>query len=86
MSDTTLSKALRHYGHHAQCLKAVEELAELQVELLHHLAERGDRERICSEVADVLIMAGQLRLMFGPAKVDGYEHAKLNRLEERMSA
>lgn len=86
MSEETLAKALRHYGREAQMLKAVEELAELQVELLHHLGGRGDQSRLCSETADVLIMAGQLRLMLGSARVDGYVHSKLNRLDERMSA
>jgi len=86
VNQDTYSKALRHFGHNAQVLKAVEELAELQVELMHHLGDRGDISRICSEVADVWIMVHQLRIMFGAQKVDGFIHSKVNRLEERMAS
>ena len=33
-----------------------------------------------------MIMAAQMRLMLGKDRVDGFIHAKMARLEERMSA
>jgi NTP pyrophosphatase (non-canonical NTP hydrolase) len=86
MIQATMAKALRHYGHNSQCLKALEEMAELSVELHHHLAGRGDTKALISEVADVLIMAGQLRVMLGMDRVDEAIRQKVDRLNERMSA
>ena len=56
--------AVNMWGAEAQVRKAVEELAELQVELLHYLCGRGDYQHIAEEIADVMIMLEQLRLIY----------------------
>lgn len=82
----TLAKALRHYGHNAQCLKTIEELSELSTQLCHHLGNRSNRLQVIDEIADVLIMVQQMKIVFGPDQVNEAMTRKLARLEERMKA
>ena len=75
--------ALDRFGLHAQMLQTCEECAELQQALLHHL--RGRQSDVVGEIADVLIMAGQMRLAFGTEEVDRAVEMKLARLKERLN-
>lgn len=54
-----------HYGKEHQTIKAMEELAEL----IQALA-RGDEANIKEEVADVLVMIGQLQHLYGISEID----------------
>jgi len=84
--------ALAHYGSPAQVEKAIEECEELVEALSRFQATPGvsqgvrrtaEREAI-GEIADVLIMAEQMRLLFGPAEVDAAILEKIDRQRGRM--
>ena len=77
-----LTRALITYGKPTQILMAVEECAELSQALLHHL--RGRKADVVGEIADVLIVAQQMRLAFGPAEVDRAIAEKAARLAVRL--
>lgn len=82
-----LQRIIAHYGIKAQCYKAIEELEELNAELEATLD--GDiiipTPSIVDEIADVLVMASQLREIFGAEAVDERIEFKLNRTINRMS-
>lgn len=56
-----IAKILNHYGRQAQLNKAMEELAELAVVIAHE----DRKENVLEELADVQVMAEQVRLMWG---------------------
>ena len=74
-------QAVKTYGAESQVRKAVEELTELSVALLHSLDGRGDTENIREEMADVEIMLEQLHVIFG---YGDYRLVKELRLAERL--
>ena len=76
-----IAKILNHYGRNNQEKKALEELAELQVALTH-----DSREQVKTEIADVLIMTEQLRLMWNiaPAEIEQEIDYKVDRQMERI--
>ena len=78
---TLFEKAVNKYGAENQVRKAVEELTELSVALLHSLDGRGDTENIREEMADVEIMLEQLHVIFG---YGDYRLVKECRLAERL--
>ena len=78
----TLAYAIAVYGREAQIEKAVEELAELSVELLHYRKRGGPAEAVREEIADVSIMVDQLTLIFGG--VEPFRRRKIERLRERL--
>lgn len=84
MSDDTLEAAIQKWGKEAQMDQAIEECAELIVALRHLRRGKATPEQVASEVADVLIMVGQLRIMLEYALVDRAVRAKMERLEERL--
>lgn len=83
-----LEKAVKTYGYVHQTIKAVEELSELLVALNKWLgmSENEDyiRDKIKEECADVEIMLGQLKIIFGDWS--GWTHDKMDRLEDRINA
>lgn len=78
-------RAINHWGPVHQKEKAVEELSELIVELMHDLDCRPCMRCLHEELADVIIMAEQLRIIYGAENVDGWIGRKLDRLEERIN-
>jgi NTP pyrophosphatase (non-canonical NTP hydrolase) len=78
---TLFEQAVKTYGAERQVRKAVEELTELSVALLHSLDGRGDTENIREEMADVEIMLEQLHVIFG---YGDYRLEKEARLAERL--
>lgn len=82
--------ALRHYGNASQIDKAIEECDELSEALQHYQASKGlvvratCRRHVISEIADVLIMAHQMRLVFGEGNVDEMIAEKIKRQRQRM--
>lgn len=84
MSFDIYRAALDRYGLPAQILQTCEECAELQQALLHYL--RGRQSDVVGEIADVLVMANQMRLAFGPEEVDQAVQMKLDRLKGRMAS
>lgn len=83
-----LEKAVKTYGYVHQTVKAAEELSELLVALNKWLgmSENEDyiRDNIKEECADVEIMLGQLKIIFGDWS--GWTHDKMDRLEDRINA
>ena len=84
MNQDTLRKALDRWGTVPQMLMAVEECAELTQALMHYIRGRATKEQVAGEVADVLIMAAQMRMVFGAEDVDRAVEAKMDRLRERV--
>ena len=84
MNQETLKLAINIYGNSAQIRMAVEECAELTQVLMHFIRGRATKTEVAGEVADVLIMATQMRLIFGPEAVDAAIDAKMTRLQARM--
>lgn len=86
MNDATLKAAVARYGNDRQILQAVEECAELQQALLHYRRGKVPHAAVVDEIADVLIMAGQMRLIFGERLVDEAVTYKVDRLGKRLAA
>jgi hypothetical protein len=86
MSRHELYEAYRQkYGHDEQMLKAIEELAELQVELMAYHFNRGNELDLVDEVADVKIMTEQIEWFFGiDDKVAERVAYKIARMESRL--
>ena len=83
-----LEKAVKTYGCMHQTVKAAEEVSEVLVALNKWLgmSENEDyiRDNIREECADVEIMLGQLKIIFGDWS--DWKHYKMDRLEERINA
>ena len=77
----TALQAIDHFGVQHQKNKAIEELGELIVELSREQDGRTSRWTICGEIADVIIMAEQLRIIYGGRRVDDWIEYKLRRLD-----
>lgn len=80
--ESIYRRALDTYGADAQIDMAIEECAELTLALQHN--KRGRAVNVITEIADVTIMVGQMRLLFGAEAVDAEIEDKLKRLEYRM--
>ena len=81
----TLIHAINHFGVDNQIDKAIEEMGELITALARRRLDRSRKEDIAEEIADVLITANQLRIIFGGELVDGLIDQKLSRLETTIN-
>lgn len=77
-------KAKNHFGEEHQKKVACEEAAEMIVALIHHGKGSATAEEVASEIADSIIMAAQMRLLFGKELVDKQILFKMKRLEQRI--
>lgn len=78
-------RAVRYFGATKQKLKAIEEMAELIVELVKDLLGDGNPAKVIEELADVENMTVQLRIIYDEdGMVDYWKTAKMNRLAHRM--
>ena len=75
-------QAIKKWGIDLQIDMAIEECAELIVELQHARRKRSSVTKICGEIADVEIMCSQMRVIFDSTKVDNIKALKLERLKE----
>lgn len=82
-----LNKAIVHYGAMLQCVVAIEEMAELQKEISKGLRNRPDTIHMAEEIADVLIMIEQLKLIWAitDTEVKEWIDKKLLRTEVRIN-
>ena len=85
MQKLTIQRAINYFGADMQTQKALEEMGELIVELARRNTGRYDRAHVAEEVADVMIMMEQMRLMIGPDLVDIYIDQKIERLDKKLS-
>lgn len=78
-------RAVSYFGTTKQKLKAIEEMAELIVELVKDLLGDGNPAKVIEELADVENMTVQLRIIYDEdGMVDYWKQAKMNRLAHRM--
>lgn len=82
----TYREAIKLYGSENQLVKAMEEMAELTVEISKNIAGENNRERVIEEWNDVMIMLEQMGIIFKITKkeVAKYRFFKLERLRERI--
>lgn len=76
-----------HYGADHQLKKSCEECAELIVAITHHFEGReNSRQEILEELADVEIMASQIRQIFGITldEIGDLKAAKMERQLRRL--
>lgn len=64
MRNTDLIKIISYYGDKKQKIKAVEELSELSVELMHDVNKDNNSEHVFEELADVFVMINQLMIIY----------------------
>lgn len=77
--------AIKKWGDQAQVMMVYEEMAELQKELCKNWRGRDNIEQIAEEVADVLIVLGQLEIIYSiQQRVSQHKAAKLARLRARI--
>lgn len=86
MNVNILEKAIEKYGKTAQTLMFFEEVAELEKELCKNNRGEDNITQITEEIADVLIMLEQVKMMYGIESdfIDYFIDFKLERLEKRM--
>lgn len=87
MNEKILKMIIEKYGKHKQVGQAIEEMAELTIELNKNINRNKDNEtEIILEIADVQIMLAQLVLIYDidPEKLQGAIEYKLLRQKERM--
>lgn len=84
--DSRLERIAYHYGYDAQREQFIEECAEaiLAAQKCKRHGSKDNFEALCSEVADVLIMAQQMRLLMGTQYIDKIVDEKLNRQIQRI--
>ena len=85
-TEDLLQRAIDKWGNVAQMLMTTEEAAELTQALMHFLRDRTTPTEVAGEVADVIIMAHQMRIVFGRDLVDKKVEEKLKRLRTRLDA
>ena len=77
--------AIKKWGDQAQVMMVYEEMAELQKELCKNWRGRDNVDQIAEEVADVLIVLGQLEIIYSiQQRVSQHKAAKLARLRARI--
>ena len=76
--------ALDRWGIEHQKKKAVEEIGELLTEMSREQDSRTTKWLIAGEIADVMILMEQLRIIYGQTRVDSMLEIKANRLAERL--
>jgi NTP pyrophosphatase (non-canonical NTP hydrolase) len=77
-------KILNHYGIVSQINKAIEELTELSLVLQHYVSKKATNEEVVDELADVLVMAIQLKHWFGNKEVAERFKYKIDRQLSRI--
>ena len=75
---------IARWGVDAQYDQAIEECAELIAALKHFKRGKISREEVIDELADVTLMLGQLRWMFGEELVESAICDKLEKLKQLL--
>ena len=84
VSEDFLKKMGEYCGRDASINQACEECAELIVALNHHRRGRVSEEEVCLEIADVIMMAEELRLVYGPDVVDKKIKQQVSIVDDRI--
>lgn len=85
--DYRIKEIAYHYGYESQREQLIEECAEaiLAAQKCKRHGSKDNFEALCGEVADVLIMAQQMRLLMGAKVIDEIIDKKLNRQLGRIA-
>lgn len=85
--DPRIIRIAEHHGYEAQREQFEEECAEaiLAAQKCKRHGSKDNFEALCGEVADVLIMAQQMRLLMGAKVIDEIIDKKLNRQLGRIA-
>lgn len=85
--DSRIYQISNHYGYAGQSDKIIEECAELTQAIMKLRWGWSDDklDHVQEELADVLIMARQLRVMLGAEDIDEIINQKLDRQIERIA-
>ena len=85
-SDSRLERIAYHYGYDAQREQFIKECSEaiLAAQKCKRHGSKDNFEALCGEVADVLIMAQQMRLLMSTTLIDRIVNEKLDRQIERI--
>lgn len=85
--DYRIKEIAYHYGYESQREQLIEECAEaiLAAQKCKRYGSNGSFKALCSEVADVLVMAQQMRLLMGAKVIDEIIDKKLNRQLGRIN-
>lgn len=78
--------AIEKWGHAAQFEQAVEECAELIAAIKHYQRGKVSEQVVIEELADVLLMAGQMVHMLGEGAVREATQAKVDKLEKLLES
>lgn len=83
-----LKQAIETYGKENQSMMVLEEMAELQKEVCKSLRGNNNHDEIVEEIADVLIMIEQLKIMHDVKyrELNEMFNFKINRLKERLES
>jgi len=73
------------FGDKAQSIKGIEECGELIVALAKHLNNVGPVVNVLEEIADVFVIVGQLRVIYGAEQVDSIMERKVAALEKKIA-
>jgi NTP pyrophosphatase (non-canonical NTP hydrolase) len=84
--DKRIIEIARHYGYEAQREQFVEECSEaiLAVQKVKRRCSNGNFINLAEEVADVLIMAEQMRILISQSLIDEFIQKKLERQIQRI--
>lgn len=85
--DNRIKEIAYHYGYEAQREQFEKECAEviLAAQKCKRHGSKDNFEALCGEVADVLVMAQQMRLLMGAKVIDEIIDKKLNRQLGRIA-
>ena len=88
LNKNLIRESIKHYGEEMQLNVAIEEMSELTKEICKHKRGASNRKAVVEEMADVLIMFGNLRIIFevNDSELDMVIIKKQERLVERMKA
>jgi len=79
LAPATIETIVSHFGQIAQIRKTIEELTELSLAIQHWLDKKATAGDVVEEIADVLIVAQQMRAIFGVVDVDETVALKIDR-------
>ena len=76
--------AIGYFGTSRRVDKAMEEMGELSASLLQYKYGRADVDSVTEEIADVIVIAYQLALIFGKDDVSSKIDDKIERLQKMI--
>jgi len=77
-------RALKKWGVDPQINQFIEEAAEAIEAVSHHRRGKCDLDDVCGELADLLIMLMQMRIVYGIDRFDRVLAEKLDLLEAKL--